>query len=180
MKKVVTGFLAASALAASALAPAFAVERGLTQAQGLWTFDFGNEKVCKYIQVTAGAFPNAQIDAVGAVGGVTEVKVVNTDNTSETFYLLSIFQNSNEAIYKALLAACDHADDNHGGGFQSGGFQSGGDFHGKSYVISVTGTPAAGLLPAVFGGVVGNLPTVGTPNAGFPGFIISVKVKTNS
>ncbi len=96
------------------------------------------------------------------------------------------FRNPNEAIYKALIAACDHADDNHEKGF-----------HKKSYLISVTGTapgnvtpavvrtntntPAAGgLLPANFGGVVGNLPTAGTPNAGTPGFIISVTVPTNN
>ncbi len=168
MKKLVTGFAALGALAAAAFTPAFAAERGLTQQQGLWTFDFANEKVCRFIEVTT----NGTIPGVGAG---TVVKVVNTDNTSESFFLPPGFTNPNEAIYSALLQACDHADDNHGGA----SFQ-GGDFHGKSYVISVTGTPAPGLLPTVFGGVVGNLPTIGTPNAGFPGFIISVKVKTNN
>ncbi len=174
MKKIAAGILSATVLAA-AFSPALAQERGLSQKQGLWTFDFANEKVCKFIQVTAGNFPNQHTGLSPDPAAVTEVKVVNTDNTSETIYLPAGFLNSNEAIYKALLAACDHADDNH-----SGASFQGGDWHAKSYVISVTGTPAPGLLPAVFGGVVGNLPTVGTPNAGFPGFIISVKVKTNN
>ncbi len=162
MKKIVTGSLAASALAASAFAPAFAGVRGTTSQQGLWTFDFANEKMCRSITVTAGS------TAVAGVG-VTTVRVANTDNTSETFVLSETFTNANEAIYKALIAACDHADDNSSLGF-----------HKKFYIISVTGTSAAGLLPAVFGGVVGNLPTAGTPNAGTPGFIISVTVPTNN
>ncbi len=165
MKKIVTGLLAASALTA-AFAPALANER-MTSQQGVWTYDFANEKVCRAIQVTAGSF--TQGTGAAAVTGVTQVKVINTDNTSETLVLPATFTNANEAIYKALLAACDHADDNHQG-----------DLHKKSYVISVTGTSATGLLPAVFGGVVGNLPTAGSPNAGTPGFIISVKVKTDN
>ncbi len=159
MKKIVTGFLAASALAA----PAFADER-IASAQGLWTFDFANEKVCRAIEVDTGAF------TIGGVTYATKVRVVNTDKTSESIYLLpATFSNSSEAIYKALLQACDHADEN-----------AKGDFHQKSYLINVTANGAAGVLPAVFGGVVGNLPTTGDSNAGTNGFIISVKVKTNN
>ncbi len=157
MKKIITGLLAASALAT----PAFADER-IASAQGLWTFDFANEKVCRAIEVDTGAF------TLGGVTYATKVRVVNTDKTSESIYLPATFSNPNEAIYKALLQACDHADEN-----------SKGDFHQKSYLINVTGTGAAGILPAVFGGVVGNLPTTGE-NAGTNGFIISVKVKTNN
>ncbi len=169
MKKFVMGILSASALAASAVTPASA--GGTTQAQGLWTFDFANEKVCRSITVTAGNASQgggAGSQVANGVGVVT-VRVVNTDKTSETFLLFQDFRNPNEAIYKALIAACDHADDNSAKGF-----------HHKSYLISVTGTSAAGLLAANFGGVVGNLPTAGTPNAGTPGFIISVTVPTNN
>ncbi len=168
MKKIATGLLAASVLSAAALAPAFAVERGLTQAQGLWTFDFANEKVCRAIEVDTGVTTGVTGGTGALAASVTKIRVVNTDKTSETIYLPAGFLNPNEAIYKALLQACDHADDNHG------------DFHQKSYVISVTGTSATGLLPAVFGGVVGNLPTAGAANAGTTGYIVSVKVRTNS
>ncbi len=171
MKKFVMGFVAVSALAASTVTPASA--GGTTQAQGLWTFDFANEKVCRSITVTAGANTiggGAGSQVTQGVGAAT-VRVVNTDNTSEFFVLAPGFLNPNEAIYKALIAACDHADDNSAKGF-----------HHKSYLISVTGTgsAAAGALPANFGGVVGNLPTAGTPNAGTPGFILSITVPTNN
>ncbi len=157
MKKIVTGFLAASALAA----PAFADKR-IASGQGLWTFDFANEKVCQAIEMTEGAF------TVGGVTYATKVRVVNTDHTSESIYLPAGFANSDEPV-KALIAACDHANDH-----------SKGELHRKPYLITVTSTPGAGHFPAVFGGVVGNLPTTGDSNAGTNGFVISVKVKTNN